>query len=46
MNEILEGLENGNLKQILEPNEYYCNGEFIDRLIVEMDDCFELSKTF
>ena len=46
INEILKGLENGDLKQVLEPNEYYCNGEFIDRLIGEMDNCFELIKTF
>jgi len=46
INEILEGLENGDLKQVLEPNKYYCNGEFIDSLIGEMDNCFELIKTF
>lgn len=46
INEILEGLDNGDLKQVLEPNEWYCNQELIDDLIGQKDDCFELSKTF
>ena len=46
INEILEGIENGDIKQKREPEKWFGNGELIDNLIGEMDNCFELSITF
>ena len=46
INEILEGIDNGDIKQKREPEKWFGNGELIDNLIGEMDNCFELSKTF
>ena len=46
INAILEGIENGDIKQKREPEKWFGNGELIDNLIGEMDNCFELSKKF
>ena len=46
INAILEGIENGDIMQKREPEKWFGNVELIDNLIGEMDNCFELSKTF
>ena len=42
INEILEGIESGDLEQEEEPEEWFGNGELIDDLIGENDEYFEL----
>ena len=43
INEILEGLESGDLEQEEDQEEWFGNGELIDDLIGEIDKYFELS---
>ena len=42
INEILEGLESGDLEQEEDLEEWFGNGELIDDLIGEIDNFFEL----